>query len=214
MVKPVSLHARRQKYGHYSPITVSDRPCHSHCVFFALANHWHFPHTRRPQYFGKCINGSLEHMFRSDINLRDNNVEGNLQGKSEAKVFFCHFCHTHITSDHHHCVVRHVCCHAKHSCFNVFFVAGKVDKSENFAALFSNFRPRWITKRRVVHDITLSIKAHDLETNSRRPSVFGFMSISEHVHSSRASTVIQLSLCEDAYQSTLACIHVADHSYA
>ena len=99
--------------------------------------------------------------------------------------------------------------HAKHGGFQVFFVARKINECDHFGALLADSHPVQVSVVGFIDDLPSGIKAEDVIPDRGGPTGFGLVFVSEKFLSGKPSTIVQLSVSQDAEEGGFTSIDIA-----
>lgn len=105
--------------------------------------------------------------------------------------------------------------HAKDGGFQVFFVTSQVNESNDLGGFLADLCPLQAATVAVglVHHVALAIKAQDVIAHTAGAAWLNLMLMAEELLPSKASAVVELTVCQDTQQGALSCIHIANHCY-
>mmetsp|Transcript_39037 Transcript_39037/g.103184 ORF Transcript_39037/g.103184 Transcript_39037/m.103184 type:complete len:236 (+) Transcript_39037:971-1678(+) len=136
-----------------------------------------------------------------------------LKGNSNGEVLLHHAEDTMVRAHHDQGVVREAARHARDGGLDVAFVAGEVDKCQHLCTRRDDFCPV-ILARSATHELSIFVKPQDLMCDAGCPTRFNFVTVAKNLASSKSTSIIQYTACQNSDQCALATVDVSHNSQA
>lgn len=158
----------------------------NHYILIRLYEHWDFSTTRRLKDLHQLLYSAFQDVWRTHINLCNDDQHWNTKRESKTEMLFCHSNDTSVSSNlvfslsvtstmhqslqisahHQHDKIRRTASHAKHSGLQVLFMTSEVYETDDLGCLTADIFPSQLSSSVawMRYRYRLGIKAKDFHS--------------------------------------------------